>query len=391
MSSRKKILLLTLVHPDFLPPVYATALVLRDEGYAVEIITFNSLVPAENESDEGITICEVGEYHNKSFFQRLSLRRKFNEVVQNKMREQPVLVVSFCTFSFLSAETQKRQVPHAHIALEINNTPERFNESPLTFMRIQRTFSKISGAEFVATPSVQRSAWLAGKCGLRSVPHTIQNTTYYKAAEKNKSTDLLKTILPEHFLEKKAFLYAGRLNSNYSVHELVMAFGQLNDGNAVLVITGFRENDPYCIQLRQILNSQPNSKNILLLPVVPRQELAALQEYAHIGICFLYERLNDLETQMAAPNKIGEYIANGLYLLTNKVVYTAQFQNAGVATLIDQPAVDQIQQGMAEALLNVGDLGFAKKIDAFYRDEYCMQQQARPIIEFLKSKQRVES
>ena len=38
----KKILLLTLVHPDFLPPVYSTGQVLRDLGFDIHILTFDS-------------------------------------------------------------------------------------------------------------------------------------------------------------------------------------------------------------------------------------------------------------------------------------------------------------------------------------------------------------
>ena len=61
--NNKKILLLTLVHPDFLPPVYAVAQVLRDLGYRIHILTFDSYVPAELNLGSNIEL-EMKETHN---------------------------------------------------------------------------------------------------------------------------------------------------------------------------------------------------------------------------------------------------------------------------------------------------------------------------------------
>jgi glycosyltransferase involved in cell wall biosynthesis len=389
MNTNQKVLLLTLVHPDFLPPVYAMARVLRDEGYAVDIVTFNSLVPANYGAGQGIQIVEIGQYHEQPFLKKMGLWRKFYAVVEQKVREQPALIISYCSFSFLCAEAKRKHIPHAYVALEINNTPETFEESPLTFLRIRRTFSNISRADLIATPSHQRSAWLAGKCGLKDIPYTIQNTSYYEQRIQQSAEELLKDTLPTRFKGKKTLLYTGRINENYRVKEIAEAFDKLADPDATLIITGFRANDQYCVELTTIIERLRAKDRILLLPIIPREQMEALQEYADIGICFMNELEGTLATQMAAPNKIGEYIAKGLYLLTNNIVYTHQFRNAGVATLVNQPTVGQVCEGMRDALDKVNGEDIGERISRFYKEEYCMQKQLGPIIDFLKERQSV--
>jgi hypothetical protein len=61
--SKKTILLLTLVHPDFLPPVYAIAQVLRDYGYNIHILTFDSPVPANLDIGDNIAMELMGKHH----------------------------------------------------------------------------------------------------------------------------------------------------------------------------------------------------------------------------------------------------------------------------------------------------------------------------------------
>ena len=78
-THKGKLLLLTLVHPDFLPPVYACAQVLRDEGYAIHILTFDSFVPANLELGSDITIECVGKHHGIGLKQRLQLRNKYTK------------------------------------------------------------------------------------------------------------------------------------------------------------------------------------------------------------------------------------------------------------------------------------------------------------------------
>jgi glycosyltransferase involved in cell wall biosynthesis len=359
------------------------ARVLRDEGYAVDIVTFNSLVPGKYDAGQGIQIVEIGQYHKQPILQRMGLWRKFYSVVEHKVREQPALIISYCSFSFLCAEAKKKNIPHAYIALEVNARPETFDESPFTFLRIRRTFRQLDNAEFIATPSIQRSAWLAGKCGLKNIPYTIQNTAYYTeriAPDKQ----IIDELIPPSLRGKTTILYTGSINDNYKIKEIASAFNKLDNDAVALIINGFRDADTYCMELAELIETLPQKNNILLLPAIPREQLVALQRYANIGVCFMQESDSQLSMQMAAPNKVGEYIANGLYLLTNSIPYTNQFIKTGIATVIDEPTVYQISVGMQNALEQVNTSGMSERIHSFFREEYCMQKQSQPIVNFLK-------
>src|SRR5438046_2327930 len=98
--TNKKILLLTLVHPDFLPPVYAVGQVLRDLGYNIHILTFDSYVPAQLDLGDNIEIESIGKHHGAATFQRLKLRKHFKSRAKEIVNEKPVAVISFCPFSF---------------------------------------------------------------------------------------------------------------------------------------------------------------------------------------------------------------------------------------------------------------------------------------------------
>ena len=166
-----KILLLTLVHPDFLPPVYSVAQVLRDLGYDIHILTFDSFVPAELNLGSNIELESIGRHYDAGTIQRIKLRRKFAERARNITKENPKAIISFCPFTFNCGLDIRNNIPLIYVALEIADFVfSDFLKSPLSYYRNLRTFQKVHKADLLATPSIQRSAWLAGRCRLmRSV------------------------------------------------------------------------------------------------------------------------------------------------------------------------------------------------------------------------------
>src|SRR6202012_1463755 len=92
----KKILLLTLVHPDFLPPVYAIAQVLRDLGYHIHILTFNSIVPATLDIGPNIEIELIGKHSESGTIERIKLRNKFTSRAMQLVNENICSIISFC-------------------------------------------------------------------------------------------------------------------------------------------------------------------------------------------------------------------------------------------------------------------------------------------------------
>lgn len=378
------ILLLTLVHPDFLPPVYATAQTLRDQGYNIHILTFDSFVPADLDVGENILIESVGKHHGIGTAARIALRRKFTGRARVLADNHPKAVIAFCAFSYLCALKVKGPAPVIYSALEVSDfILEVFLRSPMSNYNNLKALRRVHKADLVATPSVQRSAWLAGRCHLNFLPYTILNTAYLQAKAEDKDYNTFRRIVPDHFLEKKIIVYTGAVRGNLCIMELVEAFDMANDEGSALVITGIKDN-PYCNQIKEFVQHCKSNGRIHLLPYVTRAEMLALQANADIGVCLAREYDDNVESKMMAPNKVGEYMAKGLYLLGVKNEYLMPFQMTGIASLAETTEPADVSAAIKKALIAVQDSSYKESINQFVREYFCMQQQLKPVISFLQ-------
>jgi len=379
--TKRKILLLTLVHPDFLPPVYATAQVLRDIGFDIHIITFDSFVPASFDVGNNIDIETLGRHYDAGFTERLQLRKKFISRASELVRESPVAIIAFCPFSFQAGLDIKKKTPLLYIALEVADfSMGTVLNSPLTSYRNLMAIRNMHKADLVATPSVQRSAWLAGRCHLQIMPYTILNTVYLKPEEDN--YDTFKEILQPHFLDKKIVLYTGAVNSDQCVQELVRAFDMVNDPDSALVITGIRD-DEYSADIQKFVAGCKSRERIQLFPYLTRQQMLSLQSNAHIGACLIREAQDNVKSKMMAPNKIGEYMSKSLYVLGIATEYLKPFKIRGFASLAESATPRDISKALREALAAVTDTTYKQKIKSFVKEDFCMQQQLKPVIKFI--------
>lgn len=379
-----KILLLTLVHPDFLPPVYAVGQVLRDLGFNIHILTFESYVPAQLDLGLNIQVEAVGKHHGAGFRERMQLRKSFLKRASEIASARPKAIISFCPFSFLSGLKVKRDIPFAYIALEIADFRwDIFKKSPFSGLRNLRVFKNIRWADFVATPSAQRSAWLAGRCHLSFMPHTILNTAYLSRAQELSTLDTFKELVPATFLDKKIVLYTGAVNADLCALELVQAFEMANEENSVLIMTGMKDNT-YCSQIKELVAKSKSSARIKLFPYLTRAQMLALQSGAHIGVCFTREYADSVKSKMIAPNKVGEYLAKGLFILGMKNEYLQPLEMLGIASLAVSPQQADVTAALKNALLAIDEKDYKIKISKFVKDYFCMQQQLKPLIKFIE-------
>jgi glycosyltransferase involved in cell wall biosynthesis len=380
--NNKKILLLTLVHPDFLPPVYAVGQVLRDLGFNIHILTFDSFVPAELDLGKNIEVESVGKHYDANILGRLQLRNKFEKRARQLVAEKPIAIISFCPFSFNCGLKIKNGIPLAYIVLEIADfVLPVFLHSPLSNLRNYRALKNIEKADFVATPSIQRSAWLAGRCHLRFMPETILNTAYIPQKEDADTYETFKSIVPAEFLNKKIILYTGGVNEDHCIIELVRAFGLVNDGGSALVITGVKDNE-YCNRIKKIIEKGDYTDRVLLLPYVTRAEMLSLQANASIGVCLTRE-YDEVRTKMIAPNKVGEYLYRNLFILGTKNEYMLPLEMKGIASLAITTTPVEISKAIKTALKAVNDNNLRQRIKKFVTEQFSMQEQARPLIYFL--------
>ncbi len=381
-ARKRKIVLLTLVHPDFLPPVYSVAQVLRDQGYAVHVLTFDSYVPAHLDIGTGIELESVGQHHALSLPRRLAIRRKFKTRARSLANEHPVAIISFCAFTYLCGLKIHGTTPLIYHALEVADfIMSLFLKSPLSHFNNLRAINNIDKASLVVTPSVQRSSWLAGRAHLETMPLTVLNTAYIKN-EADNSADLYRQTVPVSFLDKKVILYTGAVNAHLCTMELVQAFDLVNDEGSALVITGLKEND-YCKRIREFVAGSKAADRIKLFPYLTRTEMLALQANAAIGVCLAREYDDNLESKMMAPNKVGEYLARGLYLLGVKNEYLLPFQMKGIASLSETVSPGDVGIAIKDALTAVSNLEYKTKIAEFVTGYFCMQQQMKPVVAYL--------
>ncbi len=380
-----KILLLTLVHPDFLPPVYAVAQVLRDQGYSIHILTFDSFVPAELDLGSNIELESVGPHYKVNTIKRMKLRNNFLIRAKEITQENPSLIITFCPFSFNCGLIIKNKIPLIYIALEISDfvLPD-FLKSPLSFYRNLRTFQKIHMADLVATPSLQRSAWLAGRCKLNFLPYTILNTAYLSDHKQENSLDIFRELVPEDFWNKKIILYTGAVNFQQCTMELVEAFELTNDENSALIITGIKDND-YSFQIKEKVDKSKKRDKIKLFPYVTRKQMLALQTNASIGVYLSKEYYNKVQSKMIAPNKVGEYMEKGLFLLGINNDYLKNFEMIGIASLSTSTKPTDIAIAINNALIAVENKEYKEKIKTFVANHFCMQKQLTPVLDFLSN------
>jgi Glycosyl transferases group 1 len=381
----KRILLLSLVHPDFLPPVYAVAQVLRDCGYKIHILTFESLKPGELDLGADIDVDVVGKMHGVGLKQRLQLRKKYISSATASAASNCKCIISFCSFSYLCGLKIKGALPLIFIKLESHDFRSKdLLRSPLSAFENLRTLQQCHKADIVATPSYVRSGWLAGRCRLKNVPETILNTVYYtEKKDSEQYAAIFSSLVPDSFRNKTIVLYTGAVNHDYCIKELLFAFDGIADETTALIITGLRDNE-YCKQLRAYADSSQNKNRILLLSYVTRAELIALQQNSHIGVCLARETPELLESKMTAPNKVGEYFGNGLYVLGSENNYMAPIKMLGVASLAKTADLADIKDALSDAIAQSKASDMKQRIDTFVKNFYSMQQQMRVVIEYIQ-------
>jgi glycosyltransferase involved in cell wall biosynthesis len=317
--------------------------------------------------------------------QRLAIRRTYTARAAALAGSGTSAIISFCAFTLLCGLKVKGRLPLAYHSLELSDFSwSTLRRSPLSQFNNLLAIRRIAQAGFISTASAQRSAWQVGRSRLHHMPYTILNTVYLPQQEPPAYENEFKTMMPAEHRGKKVVLYMGSVNAQNCVIELVKAFGVVNDANSVMVIAGIKENE-YGDEVRRIAVATPGcTGRVVFFPFVKGTDKEALQSNADIGVCLSNENQNNAESMMTSPNKVGEYLAKGLYLLASDTEYMRPMGMKGVAALSPSNDVDGIANALRKALVAVEMPGSRNTIISFVKEYYCMQQQARPLIQFIK-------
>ncbi len=385
---QKKALLLTLVHPTYLPPVYALAQVIRDNGWDVHILTFDGDQHSTPALGSGIRLESVGRHAGLSLMGRLKIRSVYKKRAHELLTDRDMPVLSFCAYSYLVMAGLPSGGARVYHALELSDFLWRsLRRSPLSQINNWLALRKLHTASLVTTPSAQRSAWLAGRARLSFMPSTVCNTAYLgpeTSAKENYSEQCYRLIGEAH-RGRTIILYMGVVNHQVCVQELVQGFGLVERSDMVLVIAGIKDN-AYGQAVQQLCGASAASERIVTFPFVGGSDKEALQRTASIGVCLNREQDDDVESKMTAPNKVGEYLAAGLYVIASATNYTLPIAHAGVAALCEGTTPNDIAKAIEKAAEAIAQPTYKNHIAEYVHNYYNMATQAAPILKHMEQK-----
>ena len=384
-TSRGRALLLSLVHPDFLPSVYSLSFVLRDRGHNVHVVSFSSPAQGQPDLGGGIVMHDCGPYHG-STAARARARRRFSAMAADVAAEHPpAVIIATCPFSFLEAtRIRPRQTPVVYYMLETYDVGwGDLLRSPLTTLRSWRARRRLAEADLVCTPSPERSGWVAGLARMRRLPSTVLNSPSYAAtSRRSPDPEVVPRLLPEQVRSKALVIHTGAVSATQGVVELVESVANW-PAELGLVVTNVG-NGAYGNAVRDAVARSSRQGSIVLLPMISRREMLALQVAASVGVCLLRSGDN-LETVMPAPNKVGEYLHSGLTIVGLRMPYLEQLEMAGVAVLADELRPDSIAAAVTKAWTGLVRADGKARALSLSRTWYCMETQARPILRLIEN------
>jgi hypothetical protein len=214
---------------------------------------------------------------------------------------------------------------------------------------------------------------------LKTLPATVLNSPSIASGQVAVDPSAATCLLPEGVLRKPIVIHTGGVTASRCLKEVVESAGQWRE-DAALVITNVGDS-PYSRDVRAAAAASPRRADIVLLPLVSRAEMIALQRVAAVGVSLT--RGSDLDTMLPAPNKIAEYVHAGLLAVTTRSSFTERMADRGLALLIDSVDPPTLATRIDEAvrMARRGDTR-ARALEAA-RGWYCMDVQLGPVLEVL--------
>jgi len=383
-ATASHVLILSLVHPDFLAPLYSISQVLRDHGHFVDLFCFSSPAKGKVELRKGITIHDYGA-HAGNALQRYRQRRRLALGARDWMAaHQATAVFASCPFSLLlGLRIAGRRVPVVYISFEVYE-PRLTNvfRSPATTVRNWRARRAVSAATVVCAPSEQRARWLQQQAQLSRLPIVLLNAPYGQGASVTHQQRLaLRTeLVPATLRGKRLVLHTGKVSATQGVLELVESVQHWPD-DAALVVTRMASDD-YCWAVRDSAAKSVRRTDIALLPMLSREDMLALQSISDIGVCLLREGTN-LTTDLPAPNKVGEYLHAGLFVVGTQSAFLAELERRGIALSVTSLNPEAVARGVSEALERVAKADWPSKVRDQVNRWYRMEVQLEPVVSAL--------
>lgn len=371
---KKRVLLLSWVNPNLVPPVIAVIRVLQSSGYDIHLITTDSSKRIHGVEESQVDFVEFKALD--PFWTRQLAKLHYFKLVRRTSKIYKRAIV-FDNVSFVSARVILNQSSVFYNLLELFDISFwRWIKSPLdSLLGLLSIFLlRRTPHGFFSLPSIGRIDWFAKQYGVeRSKIALIYNTPFV-------NQNLLEQLEKKQYNNSKPIiLHTGGVNDTRSVLELVAGFERMALC-AKLVITNV-DQSPYCIQIKSYVANSPRREDINLHHFLPYSDLEALRQISAIGVCLM--KPNNFDSINIAPNKVGEYLASGLFLLVSENRYYEPFKKSGL--IVQAKTLEPLELGalldeLVEKIKSVKDTRRHQEVLAWYS----MNKQAKPILDFLE-------
>lgn len=362
MTDQSAVLLISSVHPDLLPPILNIARVYSQLGYQVDVLSFGYTLSQKCKLNDGKITYHVLEKYEGSFFQKIRSQFAFGRKtfrLLDSVKELKYVFV-FCPVSFFWASLSKgsnRLILHC---IEIYKKPIAVSFDLIFHYYFVKNMPK---SRLIFSPSKERSMDMVSRYHLNTNPGVVLNAPFQ--CELN-----YKRV--KH--DKIRLIHTGGMNVTRGILELLRAFKLIRHGNFELFVTNI-DNSEYSKLIKDFVKME-ELDNVFLLPTLDRAALIELQASADIGICFI-KRTDCVDTDLIAPNKLGEYLLHGLVCIVSdqtyfKMMETHEFIKS--VSINDALSVSRAIESASE-LVKTGHTKIL--IGKFLRHEYNMMHQLR--------------
>jgi len=235
------------------------------------------------------------------------------DLFQAYKKNKPLVVITADTFSFFSWSIcslflKKRAILwyHSHDAAEEKEIYSLFSIQYWAAFNERKNFHKL---DFFSLPSVSR----LGLYNLANFQGEIGIIPNYPLLE------VFNRKSPREILENEiTILFLGSICSGRGLEEIINLLPcKINNKEIKLKIIGFVNNQSYFDELSSLIARKKVEEWVTLEPPVAYKNLQNACEQANIGLGFYLSQSNLDRTIVTASNKIYEYAAMGIPVLSN--------------------------------------------------------------------------
>lgn len=237
-------------------------------------------------------------------------------------------------------------------------------------------------ADKIVFPDIGRARFFQSKAKLKELPVIVMNVPLrVDKLPPNKLKEILKT---KGFSEgTKVILYQGAVAKAHALTEIIKSMVYWPE-NTILVIIGiiYGEFDKEINALAKAFNV---SSRVIILPFVPFSQLFSYTVGAYIGLALFKSEHINLIFIAGASNKIFEYLAMGIPVITNDSPYFREVLDSSFVYFAKPDSVEDIGKVINSVFLNEEE--YCHKCQAArnaHLSKLNYEEQFSPLIEYIR-------